>query len=207
MKLNKIVVTTLLSSTIFTLALLSFAKFTGNSNQAIAQDLEGCFMITSQGKRVNLNSLCSGNSDQSTQPTGSPSTPAQTQTDPNGTIKVRIKRRANGIPIVDVIFNGNRVYEMMLDTGASHTLITQEMARSLNVVPYNYADFTIADGSVIKFPVGEVKSIELGSFKIQVMPVTISSKSDIGLLGNDFYGQFDIKIGKNEIELSPRKLF
>ena len=212
MKLPKLSIAALVFCTLLTVELMSQLLISANQgNQAIAQDSSGCFMITSQGKRINLDSLC-GSSDRTenraTQ-TGSqsPSNASRAKVDINGTIKIPIKRRLKGIPIVDVTFNSDRVYEMMLDTGASNTLITAEMARSLNVTPYNFADFVIADGSTVRFPVGEVKSIEIGSLKIQVMPVTIAVKSDIGLLGNDFFGHVDIKIGRSEIELSPRKFF
>ncbi|MBD2179162.1 retroviral-like aspartic protease family protein [Pseudanabaena sp. FACHB-1998] len=180
------------------------------SDSAIAQDSSDCFMINSRGQRINLSKLCSGSYSKpnSNLPPTLPNLPSDNvRAEPNGTIKIRIKRFANKIPIIDVVFNGNLTYEMIFDTGASHTLITAEMAQALNVVAYNYANFNIADGSNVKFGVGEVKSIELGSFKIQVMPVVIAKNSNIGLLGHDFFGKFDIKIGQSEIELSPRKLF
>jgi len=211
MKLPKLAIAALVFCTVPTVELMSqLLTWTHESNQAIAQD-SSCFMITSQGRRINLDSLC-GSSDRTenrSTPVGSQSSSnaSRAKIDINGTIKIPIKRRLKNIPIVDVTFNGDRVYEMMFDTGASHTLITAEMARSLNATPYNSAEFSIADGSTVKFPVGEVKSIEISSLKIQVMPVAIAVKSDIGLLGNDFFGQFDIKIGRSEIELSPRKLF
>ena len=212
MKFSKLAIAALVFCTVPTVELMSqLLTWTNESNQAIAQDLSGCFMITSQGKRINLDSLCGSSNRTENRPTPvnsqSSSNASTAKTDINGTIKIPIKRRIKGIPIVDVTFNGDRVYEMMLDTGASHTLITAEMARSLNVTAYNFAEFSIADGSTVKFPVGEVKSIEIGSLKIQVMPVTIAVKSDIGLLGHDFFGQVDIKIGRSEIEFSPRKLF
>jgi len=210
MKLQKIVVTTLLACPILTISfLVQFPNSTNVDDMAFSQESSDCFMINSRGQRINLNSLC--NSSSSSPQTGSASQ-AATQSPPtkieaNGTLKIKIKRRIKGIPILDVVFNGNRTYEMMLDTGASRTLITSEMAQSLNVVPYNYANFTIADGSTVRFSIGEVKSVEVGSLKKQLMPVAIAIKSDIGLLGNDFFEQFDIKIGRNEIELSPHQLF
>ncbi|MHC5830812.1 MAG: retroviral-like aspartic protease family protein, partial [Nostoc sp.] len=39
-----------------------------------------------------------------------------------------IKRRIGGTPIVEVTFNGQQKFEMIVDTGASGTVITQEMA-------------------------------------------------------------------------------
>ena len=205
MKPFKIIVNTILSSAVITIGIFSL-NWASDSPNAIAQDLSDCFMINSQGRRIDLSKLC-GSDSNTTKPTAQPPRASEVRSEPNGTIKIRIKRFRNKIPTVDVVFNGNQTYEMIFDTGASRTLITAEMARSLSVVPYNYADFNIADGSNVRFPIGEVKSIEIGSFKIQTMPVVIAAKADIGLLGNDFFGQFDIKIGRSEIELTPRKFF
>ena len=182
-------------------------SWANDSSNAIAQDSSDCFMIDYRGRRIDLSKLCGSTDANTVKPITQPSQTSEVRSDPNGTIKIRIKRFRNKIPTVDVVFNGNRTYEMIFDTGASHTLITSEMAKSLSVVSYNYADFNIADGSNVRFPIGEVKSIEIGSFKMQVMPVVIAEKADIGLLGNDFFGQFDVKIGRSEIELTPRKFF
>jgi len=157
-------------------------------NQVNAQDSD-CFMINSKGRRIDLTGLCNGSGSQ------------------NETVRIPIKRRMRGIPIVEVTFNGNRIYEMMLDTGASRTLITAEMAQTLNVVPDSSEEFDIADGSKVSFPIGKVKSISLGSLKVQMMPVPIATKANMGLLGHDFFGNLDIKIGQNMIELSPRRFF
>lgn len=155
-------------------------------NQANAQDSD-CFMVNSKGRRIDLSGLCNGSQ--------------------NETVRIPIKRRMRGIPIVEVTFNGNHVYEMMLDTGASRTLITAEMAQTLNVLPDSSEEFDIADGSKVSFPIGKVKSISLGSLKVQMMPVPIATKANMGLLGHDFFGSLDIKIGLNTIELSPRRFF
>lgn len=206
MKLSQIIANTILSGTVITIGIFT-VSWASDSHIAIAQDSSDCFMIDARGRRIDLSKLCGSNDNNISKPITQPPQASEVRSDPNGTIKIRIKRFRNKIPTVDVVFNGNRTYEMIFDTGASHTLITSEMSKSLSVVSYNYADFNVADGSNVRFPVGEVKSIEIGSFKIQVMPVVIAEKADIGLLGNDFFGQFDIKIGRSEIELSPRKLF
>ncbi|MFN5979185.1 MAG: TIGR02281 family clan AA aspartic protease [Pseudanabaena sp.] len=155
-----------------------------NHTNAQASD---CFMVNSKGQRIDLSSLCTGGQNQS--------------------VRIPIKRRVRGIPIVEVTFNGNRIYEMMLDTGASRTLITGEMAQTLNVVPDTSGQFDIADGSKVSFPIGKVKSISLGSLKVQMMSVPIATKASMGLLGHDFFGDLDITIGQNMIELSPRRFF
>ena len=206
MKLSQIIINTVLSSAVITIGLFTL-NWASDTDIAIAQDSSDCFMINSRGRRIDLGKLCGGSDSNTIKPTAQPPRASEVRSDPNGTIKIRIKRFRNKIPTVDVVFNGDRTYEMIFDTGASNTLITSEMAKSLSVVPYNYADFNIADGSNVRFPIGEVKSIGIGSFKIQILPVVIAEKADIGLLGNDFFGQFDVKIGRFEIELSPRKFF
>ncbi|MFM7600287.1 MAG: TIGR02281 family clan AA aspartic protease [Pseudanabaena sp.] len=206
MKLSRIIGKTMLSSALITMGIFTL-NWAGDRNNAIAQNSSDCFMVNSQGRRIDLSNLCGSIDSKPTQPSNQPPRASEVRTEPNGTIKIRIKRFRNKIPTVDVVFNGNKTFEMIFDTGASHTLITSEMAKSLSVTPYNYADFSIADGSSVRFPVGEVRSIGIGAFKIQAMPVVIAAKSDIGLLGNDFFGQFDVKIGRSEIELSPRKFF
>lgn len=206
MKTNKTFINTILASILINLGMMSLDLAVYNDS-AIAQDSSDCFMINSRGQRINLSNLCGGGDSKTNQPLPLTPNPSNVTAEPNGIIKIRIKRFTNKIPTIDVVFNGNRTYEMIFDTGASHTLITKDMAQALNVVVYNYADFNIADGSNVRFGVGEVKSIELGSFKMQIVPVVIAEKSNIGLLGNDFFGRFDIKIGKSEIELIPRKPF
>ncbi len=204
MKPSQIIINAILSGAVISSGLCTL---NWTSDSAIAQDSSDCFMIDSRGRRIDLSKLCGGNDSNPIKPTAQPPQSSEVRSDPNGKIKIRIKRFRNKIPTVDVVFNGDRTYEMIFDTGASRTLITSEMAKSLSVVSYNHADFNIADGSNVRFPIGEVKSIEIGSFKIQVMPVVIAERADIGLLGNDFFGNFDIKIGRSEIELSPRKFF
>jgi aspartyl protease family protein len=42
-------------------------------------------------------------------------------------LRIPIKRRAAKTPIIDVKFNGNQVFEMVFDTGASGILIKKSM--------------------------------------------------------------------------------
>ncbi|MEG4961727.1 MULTISPECIES: retropepsin-like aspartic protease [unclassified Microcoleus] len=126
---------------------------------------------------------------------------------PAGNQKVfqaKIKRRAGGTPVIDVVFNGNNTFEMIVDTGASGTLITQRMATALQVKPVRTVRAGIADGSVVEFPIGIVRSIRVGGAAIQNVEVAIAKQMQIGLLGHDFFGNYDVKIKKDVVEFYVR---
>ena len=118
--------------------------------------------------------------------------------------KAKIKRRDAGTPVIDVVFNGNKTFEMIVDTGASGTLISQRMATALGVRPVRTVRAGIADGSVVEFPIGRVRSIRVGGAVIQNVEVAIAKQMQIGLLGHDFFGNYDVKIKKDVVEFYVR---
>ncbi|MEG4089841.1 retropepsin-like aspartic protease [Microcoleus sp. Pol12B4] len=133
--------------------------------------------------------------------------PANQRAKPLGNPQVfqaKIKRRAGGTPVIDVVFNGNKTFEMILDTGASGTLISQRMATALGVRPVRTVRAGIADGSVVEFPIGVVRSIRVGGVAIQNVEVAIAKQMPIGLLGHDFFGNYDVKIKKDVVEFYIR---
>ncbi|WP_293155563.1 MULTISPECIES: TIGR02281 family clan AA aspartic protease [unclassified Microcoleus] len=133
--------------------------------------------------------------------------PPANQPAPSGNQKVfqaKIKRRAGGTPVIDVVFNGNKTFEMIVDTGASGTLITQRMATALGVRQVGTGRAGIADGSIVEFPIGVVRSIRVGGAAIQNVEVAIAKQMEIGLLGHDFFGNYDVKIKKDVVEFYVR---
>jgi clan AA aspartic protease (TIGR02281 family) len=150
-----------------------------------------CFMVTSSGKQLNLGNLCGEENI------------ASPQLGKDGVIRIKIKKRYASTPVVDVSFNG-KTFEMIFDTGASSTLITQSMANALSIQPTGYREVVIADGSSLKLPVTAIKQVSAGGLTSRNLEVTVANKADIGLLGHDFFGNYDIKIKRNEIELHPQ---
>lgn len=158
---------------------------------AIAQDT-ACFMVNPNGRTVDLNRLCGGTS-----------TP-QTKTDVD-VFTAPIKRRESGIPVIDVTFNGLRTFEMVVDTGASGTMITRSMASALGVVPVSTVKADTASAVGVEFPVGYVQSIAVDGAVANKVPVVIAGPSqDIGLLGHDFFGNYDVTIKRNVVEFRRR---
>ncbi|MDB9379031.1 retropepsin-like aspartic protease family protein, partial [Nodularia sphaerocarpa] len=70
-----------------------------------------------------------------------------------------IKRRMGGTPIVEVTFNNQQKFDMIIDTGASGTVITQEMANALGVVQVGTVKANTASARTVEFPIGYVDSM------------------------------------------------
>ena len=116
-----------------------------------------------------------------------------------------IKRRIGGTPIVEVTFNGQQQFEMIVDTGASGTVITQQMADALGIVTVGKAKANTASSRAVEFPVGYVNSMAVGGVIVKKIPVAIAgAELETGLLGHDFFGNYDVTIKRNVIEFRPQ---
>ncbi|MEH2197390.1 retropepsin-like aspartic protease family protein [Nostoc sp.] len=177
-----------MSTTGYAYALIPTLIFLAFSNQAIADDPGACYMVTSSGKTVGLERLC-----------GNIVAPSDDRV-----FRVSIKRRFGGTPVIDVTFNDKKTFEMIVDTGASGTIITQSMANILKLQTTGTMQAQIADGSEVEFPTSKVKSVAVGGVTANNLQVAIAPKASIGLLGHDFFGSYDIKILEKEVEFHHR---
>ncbi len=162
-------------------------------HRATAEDPGVCFMINSAGKTMRLTELCSK--------TKAPLNSAPSE---NKVFRVPIKRRLGGTPIIDVTFNDKQTFEMIVDTGASGTLITLGMASTLKLETTGLMKAQIADGSQVQFPTSKVNSIAVGGVIANNLEVAIAPKAGIGLLGHDFFGNYNLTILEQEVEFHPR---
>jgi len=132
-------------------------------------------------------------------------TPDAAATESPTRFQTPIKRREGRTPVIDVLFNGRYQFEMIVDTGASGTVITQDMARMLGVVPQQTARVNTATEANVQMPVGMVDSIAVGGRVIQQVPVAIASPAlAIGLLGQDFFHDYDLIIRESVVEFHAR---
>ena len=116
-----------------------------------------------------------------------------------------IKRRIGGTPIIEVTFNGTQRFEMIVDTGASGTVITQKIAAALGVVPTGKAKANTASAKAVEFPIGYLDSMEAGGMTVNKVSVAIAgTELETGLLGHDFFGNYDITIKRNVVEFRPQ---
>jgi predicted aspartyl protease len=170
------------------------------SSRVSAEDPGICFMVTSSGKTINLGTICGKKNQIKTIAQVSNNTKSLS----SKITRIPIKRRIGKIPVIDVRFNNHQTYEMILDTGATGTLITRKMANQLSVKSTGIMEAQIADGSQIKLSTGKVKSIAVGGVTAKNIEVAIAPKAGIGLLGHDFFGEYDIKLLENEVQFYRR---
>jgi len=124
----------------------------------------------------------------------------------SGVFQAAIKARHGGTPVVDVTFNGSTQFEMIVDTGASGTVITQQMAAVLGVVPIGKTTANTASDRHVEFSIGNVDSIEVGGAVVNNVAVAIAPTAnlDLGLLGQDFFSNYDVTIKRDVVEFRPR---
>lgn len=154
---------------------------------ASPQEAEGCFMVNSSGNVVNLTNLCTA-------------TFREALKNPI-VFQAKIESHRGGTPVVEVTFNGKQKFEMLLDTGATQTTITPLMASTLGVVPVGKEKVYVASGEVVEFPFGRVTSIEVGGAVINDAMVSIGA---VPLLGQNFFGGYNITIKRDVVEFHPR---
>lgn len=114
-----------------------------------------------------------------------------------------IKRRIGGTPVVEVTFNNQHKFEMIVDTGASGTVITQEMAYALAVFPVGTTKANTASARKVEFPIGYVHSMAVAGVIANKVTVAIAGPElETGLLGHDFFGNYDVTIRRDVVEFS-----
>lgn len=157
-----------------------------------------CYMEDASGQSIDLSSLCGGSN-------GATSNSRSSYSSGNSrNFQIPIKRRQSGIPVVEVTLNGTKTYEMLLDTGASGTVLTVKMAQELSLKPKNIVLAETPSHSAVPFRTTIVDSIQVGKNTLKDIEVVVSPTLTIGLLGQDFFGNFDLTIKENVIEFKRR---
>ena len=111
---------------------------------------------------------------------------------------------ANSYLLVSAVLNHTESVLLLLDTGASHTLMTPRVAQRLGVeVTANTPRRTmmVADGQRQEVPVVQLAAITVGQATVERLPVAISElfpppAAVDGLLGMDFLGQFIVTLDR-----------
>jgi predicted aspartyl protease len=132
----------------------------------------------------------------------SPGSPPKNSRADGKVAQIPILERQGGTPVVPVVLTGNngkQSFPMLFDTGASLTLITPAMANAIGVVVVNEITVGVADGRQVQLPIGYIDTLEVGGLVLKDVLVAIGG--DVGLLGQDVYGQYGISAGANVINL------
>jgi gag-polyprotein putative aspartyl protease len=164
-----------------------------------AQEREGCFMRGVPGRTSPLTNVCP----KTPSPASSLSkgiVPAQNQV-----FQAKIKRREGRTPVIEVTFNGKQQFEMIVDTGASGSVITRAMAKTLGVVTITNMKFDTASSKGVELPLGRIHAMAVqGAVARNVLVAIAGPELEVGLLGHDFFGNYDITIKQDIVEFRSR---
>jgi aspartyl protease family protein len=133
-------------------------------------------------------------------------TQIKTSNQPLGLVPIK-RRSGGGVPVIDVVFNQRRTFEMMVDSGAGMTVITRPMAKALGLGTaqvVEYRTFNTANGTT-QMPIVYLNAVTVGGLTKTQVPVAIAGADmDIGLLGQDFLMRYDVSMRSNRIEFHDR---
>jgi predicted aspartyl protease len=131
--------------------------------------------------------------------------PNQVASLPNSdTFTIPIQQKLGGVPVISVTFNDNVPVPMLLDTGASYTLLTLAVANQLQLQPTGRSEAKTANGTA-SFQIASIDKIKFGNGEIKNVRVAIGQKDlPYGLLGHDVYDGYDITIKESSIEFRKR---
>jgi hypothetical protein len=92
-------------------------------------------------------------------------------------VPFRLAGGQNPLILLPVYVDDKGPYEFILDTGASHCILSQELSVILGVRPESEKQATGAGGSV-KLVLGHLSSIAVGSFRLTNVPVAVTTELD-----------------------------
>ena len=131
-----------------------------------------------------------------------------TGTSSRNTVSVPIET-TGALVIVPVILNGFLTANLALDTGATTTMVSRRIARSLRLAPEGSRMMVGIGGSVMT-PIARLESVKVGNAEVPNLIVSIHDFSNTpkfeGLLGSDFLQHFEISLDarKRQLFLTPR---
>jgi predicted aspartyl protease len=111
--------------------------------------------------------------------------------------------------IVPVTFNGSVTANLLLDTGASMTMISRRLANNL-ALPAIASGLFSGIGGTVNAQIARVDSIKVGDAEVGAMPVSVHDSARFprfeGLLGMDFLGHFHLSVdsAKRLLVLTPK---
>jgi predicted aspartyl protease len=118
-------------------------------------------------------------------------------------VPLRLAKPGRPILLVNVLINSQETYPFILDTGASQTIVSPELAQRMGIGGTS-ADSIIGVGGAIQSAVGLLMSLSIGEATLSNVPVIVAdifsslsqavgTKFD-GVLGFNFLSKFKIEI-------------
>jgi clan AA aspartic protease (TIGR02281 family) len=120
---------------------------------------------------------------------------------------------ANGHMVVPVLLNGSRNADLLFDTGAGITVLSEELAQRLGLAPIAGKSIKLKTvAAEVQAQIATLDSITVGDFSKADFPVAVvdlnldNNRTFQGILGMDFLGSYAIRIDNqaSRIFLTPR---
>jgi predicted aspartyl protease len=122
----------------------------------------------------------------------------------SNSFSIPIIKKLDNIPVIEVTFNGEQRFQMLLDTGASRTLLTKAMANQLQLQASGKTTAKTANG-ISQFDTVELQSVQFGQGMTNNIVVSIGQDTlNYGLLGHDVYKGYDITLKEDVILFNKR---
>lgn len=116
---------------------------------------------------------------------------------------IPIKRRISGVPVIEVVLDGDHKVEMLFDTGASLISLNPNVAQNVNISATKETKKTYAATGAIESNTGYVPTMQAGDLMYRNVKVLITPNLSIpGILGQSFFGDYDITIKRDVIQLT-----
>lgn len=122
---------------------------------------------------------------------------------------VPFKSSPNGDVVVPVLVGGRGPYRFVLDTGSSHTVMSETLAATLGAAPVAKAPLATSTGTVTEIVV-RLTDVAVGSARVDSLLATSVPDASFrvlgdgvsGVLGQDFLSQFNYTIDYRSSSLS-----
>jgi predicted aspartyl protease len=121
---------------------------------------------------------------------------------------------ANHVPLVGAVLNHKEYVTLLLDTGATRTMLTPETARRLRLQPAADAPkhtAVVIGGQTVEFVIAQLSAIAVGDSVVENVPVGIAlvvpeAPLVDGVLGGDFLQHFSVGLDytASRLQLAPR---
>lgn len=106
-------------------------------------------------------------------------------------VKITLQRQANGHFFLPILVNGKKV-NFLIDTGATRTAITTEVAKQIGLSFDYHTKAATANGEIDAYTT-KISVLDFGSVKLFDIPAIILPNMDVaGLLGMNVLQQFNI---------------
>ncbi len=125
------------------------------------------------------------------------------QADRRTSIPFRLAKPDRPILLVDVLVNAHRTYPFILDTGASQTVVSPNLAQQMKLINTQLGP-TIGAGGKVQSSMGRLTSLTLGEAALENMMVVVADifsalgqaveASIDGILGYTFLREFKLEI-------------